>query len=152
MPLEQGDMPGDTMLDAQAGAAAPEKIRLKTLLQDKPWNAPLKNGSIKSELMELDFRDVEEVSDEFKPMVRHLAYDCGELAIVTYLHARSYGKALVLLPLVVSGNFHHKSFAYNAEKGTVTPSTFAGRRRASTSTIRSATSMPFRGSPTRTGT
>jgi hypothetical protein len=33
-----------------------------------------------------------------------------------YLQASSYGKALVLLPLVLSGNFHHKSFVYNIER------------------------------------
>src|SRR5438067_13935052 len=49
-------------------------------------------------------------------------------AIVTYLQARTYNKALVLLPFVVTGNFHHKSIAYNAEKGDLTPADLAGRR------------------------
>jgi 4,5-dihydroxyphthalate decarboxylase len=103
-------------------------VKLQTLLQDKPWNMPLKRGEIRSSIVEFAFDDVAEASDHFKPMVRELAYDCGELAIVTYLQARAYNKALVLLPFVVTGNFHHKSIAYNAEKGDLSPADLAGCR------------------------
>ena len=70
---------------AIATAARQDMVRLHTLLQDKPWNMPLKRGQIQSSIVQFDFDDVEEASDHFKPMVRELAYDCGELAIVTYL-------------------------------------------------------------------
>ena len=66
-------------------AARQEAIKLHTLLQDKPWNMLLKRGELQSPIVEFDFDDIEEASDHFKPMVRDLAYDCGELAIVTYL-------------------------------------------------------------------
>lgn len=112
----------------QAQAAATKKLKVKTLLGAKPWNEPLRNNSIVSDVVDFDFYDAEEISDEFKPMVRELAYDCGELAIVTFLQAMAYGKPLVLLPFVVSGKFHHKSFAYNSELGELTPSTLAGKR------------------------
>jgi 4,5-dihydroxyphthalate decarboxylase len=108
--------------------ARQDMVKLHTLLQDKPWNMPLKRGEMESAIVQFDFADVEEASDHFKPMVRELAYDCGELAIVTYLQARAHNKALVLLPFVVSGNFHHKSLAYNTEKGDLTPADLAGRR------------------------
>jgi 4,5-dihydroxyphthalate decarboxylase len=113
---------------AIATAARQDMARLHTLLQDKPWNMPLKRGTIQSSIVQFDFDDIEEASDHFKPMVRELAYDCGELAIVTYLQARAYDKALVLLPFVVTANFHHRSIAYNAEKGDLTPVDLAGRR------------------------
>ena len=109
-------------------AARQEAIKLHTLLQDKPWNMLLKRGELQSPIVEFDFDDIEEASDHFKPMVRDLAYDCGELAIVTYLQARAYNKALVLLPFVVTSNFHHKSIVYNAEKGGLNPADLAGRR------------------------
>jgi 4,5-dihydroxyphthalate decarboxylase len=89
---------------------------------------PLKRGEIQFSIVQFDFDDIEEASDHFKPMVREMAYDCGELAIVTYLQARTYNKALVLLPFVVTGNFHHKSIAYNAERGDLRPEDLAGRR------------------------
>jgi 4,5-dihydroxyphthalate decarboxylase len=113
---------------AIATAARQDMVRLHTLLQDKPWNMPLKRGQIQSSIVQFDFDEIAEASDHFKPMVRELAYDCGELAIVTYLQARAYNKALVLLPFVVTANFHHKSIAYNAEKGDLTPADLAGRR------------------------
>jgi 4,5-dihydroxyphthalate decarboxylase len=102
--------------------------RLHTLLQDKPWNMALKRGELHSPIVEFDFDVIQEASDHFKPMVRDLEYDCGELAIVTYLQARAYDKALVLLPFVVTGNFHHKSICYNAEKGELAPADLAGRK------------------------
>jgi 4,5-dihydroxyphthalate decarboxylase len=105
-----------------------EALKLNTLLQDRPWNAPLKNGTITSAVVQLDFDDVEEASKRFKPMVREAAYDCGELAIVTYLQALAYKKPLVLLPFVVSGNFHHGSIAYNIEAGELKPSQLGGKR------------------------
>jgi 4,5-dihydroxyphthalate decarboxylase len=113
---------------AIATAARDDVVRLHTLLQDKPWNLPLKRGEISSSLVQFDFDDVKEASDHFKPLVRDLAYDCGELAIVTYLQATIYHKALVLLPFIVSSNFHHRSIAYNAAKGDLTPADLAGRR------------------------
>ena len=113
---------------ALATAARQDIVKVHTLLQDKPWNMPLKRGELQSSVVEFDFDNIKEASDHFKPMVRDLVYDCGELAIVTYLQAKAYNKALVLLPFVVSGNFHHKSIAYNAAKGDLAPADLAGRR------------------------
>jgi 4,5-dihydroxyphthalate decarboxylase len=113
---------------AIATAARQDVVKLHTLLQDKPWNMPLKRGEIRSPIVQFDFDVVEEASDHFKPMVRELVYECGELAIVTYLQAKAYNKALVLLPFVVTGNFHHRSIGYNAEKGDLAPVDLAGRR------------------------
>jgi 4,5-dihydroxyphthalate decarboxylase len=113
---------------AIATTAPRDAAKLHTLLQDKPWNLRLKRGELQSPIVQFNFDDVKEASDHFKPMVRQLAYDCGELAIVTYLQAKAYNKPLVLLPFVVSGNFHHKSIAYSAEKGELAPADLVGRR------------------------
>jgi 4,5-dihydroxyphthalate decarboxylase len=113
---------------ATAIEARQEVPTLRTLLQDKPWNLPLKRGEIASPVLRFDFDNIVEASDHFKPMVRELRYDCGELAIVTYLQARAYDKALALLPFVVTGNFHHRSLAYNAAKGDLAPKDLVGRR------------------------
>ncbi|SDK25946.1 hypothetical protein [Aliiruegeria lutimaris] len=116
------------MSDGSSSASATTKLKLKTLLQDRAWTPPLKDGSITSDLVELDFDDIAEASKRFKPMVREMAYDCGELAIVTYLQAKSFGKPLVLLPFVVAGRLQHKNIAYNTERGVVTPETLEGKR------------------------
>ena len=70
-------------------------MRLRTLLGDHACTAALKNGSIKSDLVEFEFADYSPTHKGFKPMVREQAFDVSEMAIVTYLMARSFGKPLV---------------------------------------------------------
>ncbi len=48
-----------------------------------------------------DFAQYSPTNKGFKPMVREQAFDVAEMAIVTYLMARSFGKPMVLLPHVV---------------------------------------------------
>ena len=105
-----------------------DHMTLNMLLDGKPWNEPLRNGQIRSPLVDFNFEKVDVISNYFKPFVRELRYDCGELAIATYLQAKTYNKDLVLLPFVVSGNFHHKSVAYNTDRGNLTPKDLVGRR------------------------
>lgn len=120
---------------ASAGEGAPASLR--TVLGNYPHVAPLKRGEIASPTVRLDFAEVKPTYKAFAPMVRTLAYDVCELAIVTYLQAKAFGKPLVLLPAVMLGRFQHHCMLYNAERGTVTPDSLAGRRvgvRSSTQT------------------
>ncbi len=61
-------------------------------------------------------------------MVRELAFDVCEMAIVTYLMAKAHGKPLVLLPAVMLGRFQHAYAIYNSERGTVGPADLEGKR------------------------
>jgi len=101
---------------------------LRTVLGNYPHTLPLKRGEIQSSAVRLDFVDVKPTHLAFKPMVRELAYDVSEMAIVTFLMAKAYGKPLALLPAVMLGRFQHHCMLYNAERGTLTPQTLAGRR------------------------
>ena len=60
--------------------------------------------------------------------MREAAYDVAELAIVTYLQAKTFGKPYVLLPAVVVGRGQHHTIAYNGERGVLKPSELAGKR------------------------
>jgi 4,5-dihydroxyphthalate decarboxylase len=60
--------------------------------------------------------------------VRESRFDLGELAIVTYLQAKTYGKPYVLLPATVHGRGQLQTIAYNSERGTLKPSDLGGRR------------------------
>ena len=51
-------------------------------------------------------------------MVREQAFDVSEMAIVTYLMAKSFGKPMVLLPNVVVARFQHAPRALQCEAGT----------------------------------
>src|SRR5436305_11030164 len=103
-------------------------MRLRTLLGGYPGTAALKIGSIKSDLVSLDFADYSPVHTGFKPMVRDQAFDVSEMAIVTYLMAKSFGKPMVLLPTVVMARFQHGFALYNARSGTLTPADLNGKR------------------------
>jgi len=96
-------------------------MRLRTLLGDHPCTAALKNGSIRSDSITLDFADYSPTHKGFKPMVRGQAFDVSEMAIVTYLMAKSFGKPMVLLPSVVMARSQHAFALYNARRGTLTP-------------------------------
>jgi 4,5-dihydroxyphthalate decarboxylase len=103
-------------------------LRLRTLLGDHPCTAGLKNGSIRSALVEFDFIDYSPTNKGFKPMVREQAFDISEMAIVTYLMAKSVGKPMVLLPDVVVARFQHAHALYHARSGTLTPADLNGKR------------------------
>lgn len=103
-------------------------MRLRTLLGDHPGTAALKNGTIKSDLIEFDFAEYSPTNKGFKPMVREGAFDVSEMAIVTYLMAKSFGKPMVLLPNVVVARFQHAHALTNAKSGTMTPRDLNGKR------------------------
>jgi 4,5-dihydroxyphthalate decarboxylase len=102
--------------------------RLRTLLGDHPCTAALKNGSIKSDIVTFDFVDYSPTHKGFKPMVREAAFDVSEMAIVTYLMAKSLGKPIVLLPNVVLARFQHAYALYNARQGALKPADLNGKR------------------------
>lgn len=103
-------------------------LALKTLLGDYPNTLALKKGEIRSPELVFDFADVKVPSTAFKDVVRHSKYDVAELAIVTYLQARTHGKPLALLPLVVLGMLPHPFLVCNAERGRLEPADLIGRR------------------------
>jgi 4,5-dihydroxyphthalate decarboxylase len=101
---------------------------LRTVLGTYPHTLPLKRGEVTSPSLRLDFVDVKPTHLAFKPMVRELAFDVCEMAIVTFLMAKAHGKPLALLPTVMLGRFQHHCMLYNSARGPLTPQTLAGRR------------------------
>jgi len=83
-------------------------MRLKTLLGDYPVTQALKDGRVRSASLDFDFADVKVPHTAFKRVVRDLEFDVAEIAIVTFLMAKAYGKPLRLLPAVMFGRFQHK--------------------------------------------
>ncbi len=104
------------------------KTKLFTLLGNYPNTAALKKGDVKSDLIDFDFADVKVSNTAFKPLVREAKFDVAELAIVTYLQAKTYGKPYALIPATVLGRGQHHTIAYNPEHGPLKPSDLAGKR------------------------
>jgi 4,5-dihydroxyphthalate decarboxylase len=115
--LKEADM------DAKTGA-----VRLRTLLAEYPHTAALKRGEVASDRVALDFADVTPIWSGFQHMVRRQAYDVSEMAIVTYLIAKSFGKPMVLLPAVMTARVQHAWAVYNGDYGQLTPPQLAGKR------------------------
>jgi 4,5-dihydroxyphthalate decarboxylase len=103
-------------------------MRLRTLLGTHPCTAALKDGSVKSDKVTLDFADYSPTHKGFKPMIREQAFDVSEMAIVTYLMAKSFAKPMVLLPSVVVARFQHPYAVYRAELGELKPGDLRGKR------------------------
>jgi 4,5-dihydroxyphthalate decarboxylase len=102
--------------------------RLRTLLGTHPCTAALKDGSIRSGKVTLNFADYSPTHKGFKPMIREQAFDVSEMAIVTYLMAKSFAKPMVLLPSVVVARFQHPYAVYRAELGEFRPGDLRGKR------------------------
>ena len=107
---------------------ADKPLRLNTLLGDYPNTAALRRGELRSPGLALDFADVKTPSSAFKRTVRELEFDVSELALVTFLMAKAWGKPLVLLPAVLFSRFQHPYLVYNAERGRLAPRDLEGRR------------------------
>jgi 4,5-dihydroxyphthalate decarboxylase len=61
----------------------------------------IKDGSISSPGMSLDFVEVSPITRAFREMATKQAYDISEMAVATYMLARVYNKPIVGLPIVL---------------------------------------------------
>src|SRR5436189_1023100 len=104
------------------------KLKLHTMLGNYPNSKALKSGAVRSDLVDFDFVDVKVANNLFKQVVRDASYDVAELAIVTYLQAKAYGKPYVLLPAVLVSRGQHHTIAYNPDRGKLGPTDLAGKR------------------------
>ena len=103
-------------------------LRLRAVLGDHPHVQALKRGEIRSALVEFEFLDFSPTHLAFKPMVREQAFDVCEMAVVTYLMAKSFRKPLALLPAAMMGRFQQAYAIYNAERRVMTLADLRGAR------------------------
>jgi 4,5-dihydroxyphthalate decarboxylase len=101
---------------------------LRTNLAAYPQTAAIRDGRVTSDLVTLDICGPEQAHNGFKAMLREGKFDAGELAIVTYLQAKAYGKPYVALPAPISGRFQHHCAGFNRELGHLDPKDIEGKR------------------------
>ena len=101
---------------------------LRVNLSEYAVTKAIRDGRIRTDLAELDFCGPTPAHNGFKAMVREQKFDAGELAIVTYLQAKAYGKPYVLLPAPISGRFQHHCAGFNVDFGQVDPKDIEGRQ------------------------
>jgi 4,5-dihydroxyphthalate decarboxylase len=108
-------------------ATTTEKIQtLSVCFGTYPHTQALKSGAITSDRVALHFTEVNPVNRAFMPMAREQKFDVCEMAIVTYLQAKAYGKPLMLMPATMMGRFQHGTMLYNSERGTLRPEDLPG--------------------------
>jgi 4,5-dihydroxyphthalate decarboxylase len=103
-----------TIVEAHEMSAS-EKLRLNALMGTYPKTHALKSGALQVEGVELTFAPIDEAMKGFKSAVRELKYAVCELALSTFLQARSVGKPFLLMPFVMNGKFHHGSLLRRAD-------------------------------------
>lgn len=108
--------------------AATEVPTLRTNLADYPVTKAMKDGRVKSDIVHLDYCGPTPAHNGFKAMVRESVFDAGELAIVTFLQAKAYGKPYVMLPTPISGRFQHHCAGFNIDFGDIRPKDIEGKR------------------------
>lgn len=101
---------------------------LKMLLGDYPKTRPIRDGVIAPKLSRFEIADIPVAQNGFKPLVRELAFDVAEVAIVTFLQAIDHGRPYALLPFVMNGAFHHGSILTNTSSRISSPKDLEGRR------------------------
>jgi 4,5-dihydroxyphthalate decarboxylase len=101
---------------------------LRINLSEYPVTKAMRDGRVSSELFKLDFCGPTPAHNGFKQMVRENAFDAGELAIVTFLQAKSYDKPYMMLPTPISGRFQHHCAGFNIDFGQVNPKDIEGKR------------------------
>ena len=82
-------------------------LTLRAAIADYPHAAALKDGSVVSDRVTLDFETVEPITRAFRRMVRTGDFDLCEIALTTHAQAVAFGKPLTALPIVLMRGFHH---------------------------------------------
>ena len=90
--------------------------------------APLKDGSVLSEMFAMEHTEVSPVTSIFRRMVRGLEFDVAEMALSTYLCARAHGKAFTGIPVFLTRAFYHGGVAVHERAGIVEPKDLEGKR------------------------
>jgi 4,5-dihydroxyphthalate decarboxylase len=111
-----------------AAESVPGRVPLRTLLGDYPATRALRQGTLTSSLAPLDFADVAVPNRAFKRVVRDLEYDVAELALMTFLMARSRDVPLRLLPVVVFSRNPLPYLICDSERRRISPTGLAGCR------------------------
>jgi 4,5-dihydroxyphthalate decarboxylase len=101
---------------------------LRTLLGDHPATHALRCGALTSPAVPLAFADVAVPNKAFKRVVRDLEFDVAELALMTFLMARSRDLPLRLLPVVVFSRNPLPHLVCDAGRRRITPDALRGAR------------------------
>src|SRR5437762_2696932 len=82
-------------------------LTLRIALATAPYTRALKDGTVASDQVSLDFQEPQRIQDAFPDMVRNQAYDVCQMSPTTYLVAKSVQKPITAIPVFLNRHFHH---------------------------------------------
>lgn len=109
-------------------ATATRTTVLTTALATYAHTRALKDGTVATPGIRFEHVDVTPIVGAFRRMCRTLEFDVSEMAITTYLTARSFDKPFTALPVFVMRQFHHAPIAYNVTSGVASPKDLEGKK------------------------
>ena len=101
---------------------------LKTAIANYGHTAPLKDGSVTSEMFQMEHFEISPVPMIFRRMVRSLEFDVAEMALATYLCSRAHGKRFTGLPIFLTHDFYHGGILVRERSGIDSPKDLEGGR------------------------
>jgi 4,5-dihydroxyphthalate decarboxylase len=87
----------------------------------------IRDGSIKVDGLQFDFKQPPPGVQAFRHMCRTMEYDISEMAVVAYFVAKEYGRAFTAIPAIVLGHEQHGNIIYN-ENVVKTPKDLEGKK------------------------
>jgi 4,5-dihydroxyphthalate decarboxylase len=100
---------------------------LRTAIGSYEHTRALKDGTVRSGRLQLAHVEISPIHKAFRPMVNELAFDLSEMALVTYLLAKAFGRRLAGLPVVLMRNSPHAAIVCNARSEIQGPQDLGGR-------------------------
>ena len=101
---------------------------LRTAIGNYGLTIPLKDGSVTSDMFDMEHIEVSPVTSIFRRMVRGLEFDVAEMALSTYMCARAHGKAFTGVPVFLTRAFYHGGLVVNSRSGIKTPKDLEGKK------------------------
>lgn len=103
-------------------------LELKTVTRTQGNNRALKDGTVKPRGFAFDFVEVDPLIAAFRRMVRGNEFDVCEMALTTYICAKSFGKPMTAIPVFLVRAFHHGAILVNTKAGIEGPKDLEGKR------------------------
>ena len=103
-------------------------LTLRAAIASYPHAVALKDGSVTSDRVRLDFEEMPQITRAFRRMVRTLDFDMCEIALTTLAQAHAYAKPIVGLPVVLMRGFHHGALLCRRDSPMRGPQDLIGRR------------------------
>jgi len=105
-----------------------DRLVLQTALGMHDHVAPLKDGRVKSDRVELRFQEFEPLPNAFRHMVRGGDLDVSEIAIVTHLLACHYDRPFIGLAIPLWSRLPHTNLVSTIDTDVSGPADLEGRK------------------------